>query len=83
MGFENIWEGEGVGIAITGMTIVFVALSLIATFISLLPKVLEPLSAILPSEDHSHTSHKTQSLDDEEIAVAIGVALHHRKMQKT
>ena len=37
-GLQNIVDGQGVGIAIAGMTIVFVALTLISGFITLLPR---------------------------------------------
>lgn len=41
MGLERIIEGQGFGIALTGMTVVFVGLVLVSLFIAVLPRVLE------------------------------------------
>ena len=53
MGFHNITEANGVGIAATGMTIVFAALTFISVFILLLPAVLRAFSTVLPPEPHA------------------------------
>jgi oxaloacetate decarboxylase gamma subunit len=45
-GFQNILNGQGISIAITGMLIVFIALSLISFFIYLLPKFLRVIANI-------------------------------------
>lgn len=76
---ENILKGEGFGIAATGMLIVFVALLLISGFIALLPKILNSISFLLPAEHpphHLHPPKQTWSTDEDELAVAIGFALH-------
>jgi hypothetical protein len=70
-GLDRIVEGQGVATSIAGMTIVFTALAAVSVFIALLPKVLNLLSHIMPDSDT-----KTAT-DDDNIAVAIGVALHH------
>ncbi|MFW6206163.1 MAG: OadG family protein [Gemmatimonadota bacterium] len=39
MGMENIVAGNGIGIAITGMLIVFAGLTLISGFVAVLPRI--------------------------------------------
>ena len=51
---QKILEGDNIGIAATGITIVFVALLLITIAIALLPKVLRSLEGILPALEPSH-----------------------------
>jgi Na+-transporting methylmalonyl-CoA/oxaloacetate decarboxylase gamma subunit len=41
MGIDNVITGHGVGIAITGMTVVFAGLVLVSLYIRVLPRVLE------------------------------------------
>jgi hypothetical protein len=38
MGIENVLEGHGFGIAITGMTVVFAGLVLVSLYLTLLPR---------------------------------------------
>jgi Na+-transporting methylmalonyl-CoA/oxaloacetate decarboxylase gamma subunit len=45
MGFENVLEGHGIGIAITGMTVVFAGLVLVSLFLTALPKILDRIDA--------------------------------------
>lgn len=73
MGFDNILESNGLGIAATGMVIVFGALTLITGFIYLLPKVLSAFALDAPSSVPPESSH------DEEIAAVIGYVLHQPK----
>lgn len=47
-GLQNIVAGQGVPIAIAGMAIVFSALSIIATFITILPQLLRWIGAVAP-----------------------------------
>ena len=79
MGINNITEAQGFPIAITGLTIVFVALTLISVFIALLPRVMEALSAILPEESHADPAKASRAAMDEQLVAAIGFALHQRK----
>jgi oxaloacetate decarboxylase gamma subunit len=76
---ENIANGEGVGISMTGMAIVFVALSLIAIFIRILPYIMDKLAPYLPKGDvlHMHPEPKASvsAGTDESLAAAIGYAL--------
>jgi sodium pump decarboxylase gamma subunit len=76
MGLHNIWEHDGLGIAITGMIIVFAALSLISVFISWLPHILQGLSLVLPAERPTHPAVPLPAANEEELIAAIGVALH-------
>ena len=80
MGFDKILENDGFGIAATGMTIVFVALSLIAGFITVLPRIMQILSAVLPPEHHPQPPPRPTTNEDEAVVAAIGLALHHREV---
>ncbi len=78
-GFQAISDGNGISISITGMLIVFVALSLISLFLRLLPSVLEKLEPILPRlESHTQPPTAAEQLpaDKEKIIAAIGYVLH-------
>lgn len=44
MGIENVLEGHGIGIAITGMVVVFAGLVLVSLFLTVLPRILERAS---------------------------------------
>ncbi|MEX0938948.1 MAG: OadG family protein [Pirellulales bacterium] len=84
MGWENVWESNGLGIAMTGLVIVFAALTLISVFIALLPRILLVLSAVLPAEPLPPApSQRRKAADEEELVAAIGVALHHRMSQQS
>ncbi len=87
-GIDNILQNDGIGIALTGMSIVFVALMLITLFIAILPKVLNALSGILPAEAEQHATaaptvlQPAASQDETEVVAAIGFALHRMKTKK-
>ncbi len=78
-GIQNVINGHGVGISVTGMIIVFIVLSFISIFLSLLPKVLMIVEKFLPEE--SETSGKSTEPDDSVIA-AIAMALYKTKYNK-
>jgi len=85
--WQNVIDGEGVGISVTGMLIVFCALLFITVFISLLPHVLKIVANFLPPEnDGHHAGHLAdgiaESENDEEILAAIGFALHSQRQQR-
>jgi oxaloacetate decarboxylase gamma subunit len=83
MGWENVTESNGLGIAVTGLVIVFSALTLISVFIAMLPRILLVLSAVLPAEPHPPApSQRRKAADEEELVAAIGVALHHRRTRQ-
>lgn len=75
---QNVIDGRGIGIALTGMAIVFVALSLITAFIALLPKLLQVTSNFLPPEaDRYALPAAVETADTEDdILAAIGYVLH-------
>jgi oxaloacetate decarboxylase gamma subunit len=75
---QNIIDARGYAIAITGMSIVFVALSLISLFLALLPRMLRVLSKVFPepaSQPAAPPLARVRAGDDE-IVAAIGAALH-------
>lgn len=72
---QNIIEGQGIDIALTGMLIVFVALSLITLSISLLPKILNVLEKVFPHKTGVQGSGGSSAVADE-ILAAIGCVLH-------
>lgn len=77
--WENISEGNGIPIAITGMLIVFVALTLIACAIAALPRILTAIDPILPAADHRHQPLPPAEglpADEERVVAAIGMVLY-------
>ena len=74
-GFHNILENDGIGLAVTGMSIVFTALVLVAGFIAALPGALSRLAPILPPE---LVRHAAAAEDEEAVAVAVAYALRSR-----
>lgn len=79
-GWEAVSAGEGISVSITGMLIVFAALSIIALFVAKLPALLAALDPWLPEiEAHDPPTPAEQlPLDEERIVAAIGYALHSR-----
>jgi Na+-transporting methylmalonyl-CoA/oxaloacetate decarboxylase gamma subunit len=80
--FQNILDHQGIGIAVTGMLIVFVSLALITLAIATMPKVLAALAGFLPQEHEHHGPTSAKPSTDEALAVAIGFALHTRAKSK-
>ncbi len=85
MSFQNVIDAGGIGLSITGMTIVFVSLVLVSLFISGLPRVLPLVNGILPEIAGHHgapmpfaASPQAAVSTEEEIVAAIGFALHSR-----
>ena len=81
---SNVVEGNAVAISVTGMLIVFSALTLITVFIAMLPRILSSLDPYLPAvSDHHHQPTPADALpmDEERIVAAIGAVLH-AEMQK-
>lgn len=77
---QNVLDGQGVSITITGMSIVFAALALISVCISVLPKLLERVARIHP-ESAGHAKRSAPRAprpadDDGEVAAAIAFACH-------
>ena len=85
IGFDNIVQGNAIGLAITGMAIVFFVLAFISGFIALLPIVLKRIEPFFPEVGDRHHGESTavSPARDEGAAVvaAIGVALHRHRQQ--
>lgn len=75
-GIKNIIEGQGISIALTGMFIVFVALSLITLSIFLLPKILVFLTKFIPQKTEVQVMPGNSSTEADEILAGIGYVLH-------
>lgn len=79
-GWENVVEYNGVTVAIAGVAIVFAALSVIATFIWLLPSAMAMLARVAPEQEDRHVavqpSPAGDASQDASIAAAIGYAMY-------
>ena len=82
MGFHNIWENNGLGIAATGMIIVFAALTFISIFIYLLPGILKVSSFVAPQDSEPLDVQTVQTGDADEVVAAVGFVLHQVEMRK-
>ncbi len=83
--WTNVQEDNGIAIAIVGMVIVFLALTLISLFIAVLPNLLKTLEPILPQSSHSVPSlAESTPVDEEMVVAAIGIRrLHNPFMTHT
>ena len=75
---QNIEDGQGLGIALTGMIIVFSVLTLISVFIVILPKILAVVAKKFP-ESVGHHGVPVQDEDDGSALAAIGFVMHMRR----
>ena len=75
--FQNVIDANGVAIALTGMSIVFAALILIAVFVALLPRMLVWTHVVMPEKGGpvAPSPPARQEIDPATVA-AIGAALH-------
>jgi hypothetical protein len=85
MGIENVLEGHGFGIAITGMTVVFAGLVLVSLYLTLLPRFFQwyatapwqrrarPATAVTPARPPA--SMKASRGMDPDLLVAITYVL--------
>ena len=80
--FQNIQDNQGIGIALTGLLIVFSSLALITLAIAMMPKALAALAGFLPPEREHHAAPAIRPSNDEALAVAIGFALHTEAKSK-
>lgn len=71
----------GLPLAMTGIAVVFTALVLVTAFIAALPKLLPTLERWFPPAEHGHGAPAPRADESEELAVAIGYALH-REFQR-
>ena len=78
---QNVVDGQGVSIAITGMGIVFCSLALISIVISLLPRVLSFIDTFMPEDEAESAAFDAELLidvDDLGVVAAICRTLHAR-----
>ena len=81
---QTVPVSEGIGIAVTGMLIVFTALMLIATFIAVLPRLLERIGQVFPPGTEAARGSSSSGdfpvpePDEDELLAAIGFVLHSR-----
>ena len=73
-GLQNIVAGQGVAIAIAGMTIVMVALGVIASSIAVMPRILRWIAVVVP--EPTPPLPRTGGPDDAELAAAAAAAFH-------
>lgn len=76
---QHITDGNGVAIALTGMTIVFIGLVVISCFIAMLPKILGLLDRNTAKEIEAPPgipAVEEKSGMDEEVAAAISAVVH-------
>jgi Na+-transporting methylmalonyl-CoA/oxaloacetate decarboxylase gamma subunit len=80
---QNIIDGQGIDIAITGMVIVFFALSVISLFIAALPRILTVVAQKWPESEDRHGPAPSQTVlsaaPSDEMVAAIAITLHRRK----
>jgi len=84
MGIQNIVAGNGLGISVTGMVIVFSGLILISVFIGLLPKILTLGVNVQKDKNETTkqeistitTSAETDAEDELDIVSIIGLVLY-------
>ena len=69
VGLQRIAEGQGLPIAVAGMTIVFTALLLITLFISQLPRILSAVARRFP-ESAPHAPRRVEPPPEDLAAVA-------------
>lgn len=79
MGWQNIVDGRGIEITLTGLTIVFLALAMIAVFLTLLPRGLKKLAEWIPEHDHHHGHPAPKPASEAAVVAALAAALHHRR----
>lgn len=76
LSIQNILDGHGIEISIIGMLVVFIALVLISSFISMLPSILKMVNLIYQSEEKTRTLSGNSDTTEDEILAVIGTALH-------
>ena len=78
VGWENVVAGNGVGLALSGISIIFVSLLSISIFIRLLPRFLALIEA--NSRDRpvpvSQVASKPEALSEAEKEAVIALVLH-------
>lgn len=73
--WQNVSDGNGIGLAIAGMIIVFVSLSLISIIIAMLPYLMQYLYIILPDKVTKKPTKESIRQADSAVIAAISLAL--------
>jgi Na+-transporting methylmalonyl-CoA/oxaloacetate decarboxylase gamma subunit len=85
MSFQNVLDADGIGIAITGMSIVFCGLVLISLFIAALPKLLGKVEKEVARKRAAKVAAKSSAKPkvaispselSDEMRAAIGYVIH-------
>ena len=75
--WQNVIDGHGVSISITGMVIVFSSLAIISAFIALVPHILVVVNKFFPEAQEAPKKKAAPVAGvSDDIVAAIGVALH-------
>ncbi len=77
LGLQRIVDGQGLPIAMAGMTIVFTALLLISLFIALLPRILAAVATRFP-ESVPHAPRRVEPPREDLAAVAAAAWAYTR-----
>lgn len=78
MGVENIFENDGIGLAITGMLIVFTGLVFISLYIAALPRFfgwIEAQRERRTARTASPATGTAQGVDDPALLAAVGLVI--------
>lgn len=75
-GIQQITDGQGLPIAMAGMTIVFCALSMISLFIACLPRLLRAVARVFP-EPVAPTPRQRAVKDDSTALIAAAARAYH------
>ena len=87
MSFQNVLDADGIGIALTGMSIVFAGLVLISLYIATLPKLLGNMDKVVKKRAEKKKAVKSAkpvvltdpSKMSDELLTAIGYVIHMEK----
>lgn len=81
-GVQNIIDGQGIPIAITGMAIVFCVLASISIFIALLPKLTTFLGRYFPEDEVPEQAAPVAGDTSNDIVLAAIAFAFHKGRQK-
>lgn len=69
--WQNVLDGNGIWVTITGMVIVFIGLIIISSFIAVLPRALAFFDSFQKKKKNEDKTEKNEEID-EDILAAIG-----------
>lgn len=75
-GWDNVIAGNGIGLAVTGIGIIFISLLCLSCFIYLLPRVMRLLGGGNSSVSDTKQAEVMVELTEEEKQAAIALILH-------